>query len=87
MELDDSKIDDAVLALLTLGLNDGARAWKGFDWDAMDQLHAAGWISDPRTPAKSVVFSESRLPRAGQLLRALLGRRAEPGASPDHRGA
>jgi len=39
MELDTQKIDDTILALLYLGLHDGARAWKGFDWDAMDRLH------------------------------------------------
>ena len=58
MELDTSKIGDAVLALLYLGLHDGARAWKGFDWDAMDRLHQAGLISEPRGRAKSVVFTE-----------------------------
>jgi hypothetical protein len=47
MELDTSKIDDAVLALLYLGLHDGARAWKGFDWDAMNRLHEKGYITDP----------------------------------------
>jgi Domain of unknown function (DUF6429) len=83
MELDTSKIDDAVLALLALGLHDGAGAWKGFDWDAMERLHAAGWISDPRTTAKSVVFSESGLHRAEHLLQALFGTSAEPGAAPD----
>jgi hypothetical protein len=31
VELDTNKIDDAVLALLFLGLHDGARARKGFD--------------------------------------------------------
>lgn len=47
MELDESRIDDTVLALLYLGLHDGARAWKGFDWDAMDRLYEAGMITDP----------------------------------------
>jgi hypothetical protein len=37
MELDNDKVDEAVLALLHLGLHDGARAWKGFDWGAMDR--------------------------------------------------
>jgi hypothetical protein len=81
MQLETSKIDDAVLALLYLGLHDGARAWKGFDWEAMDRLHEAGLISDPRTPAKSVVFTESGLQRAEQLLRALFSKSAEPGAA------
>ena len=48
MELDTNKIDDAVLALLCLGLHDGARAWKGFDWEAMNRLHEQGYITDPR---------------------------------------
>jgi prepilin-type N-terminal cleavage/methylation domain-containing protein/prepilin-type processing-associated H-X9-DG protein len=47
MELDTSKIDNAVLALLYLGLHDGARAWKGFDWGALNRLHEQGYITDP----------------------------------------
>ena len=46
MELDTNKIDDAVLALLYLGLHDGARAWKGFDWEAMNRLHEQGYIME-----------------------------------------
>jgi hypothetical protein len=76
MELDTSKIDDAVLALLHLGLHDGARAWKGFDWEALDRLHQAGLISQPRGSAKSVVFTELGLERAERLLRELFGKRA-----------
>lgn len=60
MDLDKAKIDDAVLALLYLGLHDGVRAWKGFDWDVMNRLHERGDISDPRSKAKSVVFSDAR---------------------------
>ena len=32
MALDEHKIDRAVLALLSLGLHEEVRAWKGFDW-------------------------------------------------------
>ena len=46
-DIDPERIDDAVLALLWLGLHDGWRAWKGFDWDALDRLHRKGTISDP----------------------------------------
>jgi hypothetical protein len=74
MELDTNKIDDAVLALLYLGLHDGARAWKGFDWDAMDRLHEAGFITDPKGKAKSVVFTEEGLERAQLLLKKLFGK-------------
>jgi hypothetical protein len=74
MELDTNKIDNAVLALLYLGLHDGARAWKGFDWDAMDRLHQQGYITDPRGKAKSVVFTEEGLVRARDLLEELFGK-------------
>ena len=76
MELDQDKIDDVVLALLYLGLHDGARAWKSFDWDAMDRLHEKGYISNPQSKAKSVVFTEEGLERAERLLAALCGKRA-----------
>jgi hypothetical protein len=76
MDLDLDKIDDAVLALLVLGLHDGARAWKGFDWEAMNRLHQAGYISDPKGKAKSVVFTEDGLARAEKLLEELFGKQA-----------
>ena len=68
MPLDTDKIDDAVLALLALTLHDDNRAWKGFDWDALDRLHAKGLIYDPVNKTKSVAFtrkgSHARLPCA-----------------------
>lgn len=77
MVLDTERIDDAVLALLLLGLHDEQRAWKSFDWDALNRLHAKGWISDPVGKAKSVVFTPEGRQRSEQLLQALFGR--EPG--------
>lgn len=71
MELDDDKIDRAVLALLYLGIHDGARAWKGFDWDSLNRLHEQGFISNPRGKAKSVVFTEEGLSEARRLLEEL----------------
>jgi hypothetical protein len=56
--------------------HDGCRAWKGFDWDAMNRLHDKGYISDPRGKPKSVVFTEEGQKRAGQLLEELFGKRA-----------
>jgi len=76
MELNQDKIDDVVLALLYLGLHDGARSWKSFDWDAMDRLHEKGYISNPQSKAKSVVFTEEGLERAERLLEALFGKHA-----------
>ena len=71
MTRDEDKIDQAVLALLYLGLHDGSRAWKGFDWDAMNRLHEKGFISDPHSKAKSVVFTEDGLHAAQRCLEQL----------------
>jgi hypothetical protein len=67
MSLNTDKIDDAVLALLYLTLHDGYRAWKGFDWDALNRLHEKGMIGDPVNKAKSVVFTNEGLERAKKL--------------------
>ncbi len=73
MELDDEKIDRALLALLYLGLHEEWRAWKGFDWDAMSRLHEKGFISDPVSKAKSIVFTETGRAEARRLLIELFG--------------
>ncbi|EJB07692.1 hypothetical protein Rleg9DRAFT_6710 [Rhizobium leguminosarum bv. trifolii WSM597] len=74
MEMDEDKIDDAVLALLWLTLHDGDRAWKGFDWDAMDRLYQKGLIANPAGKAKSVVLSDEGLQRSEELFRTLFMR-------------
>ena len=75
MDIDTDRIDDAVLALLWLGLHDGARAWKSFDWDAMDRLHTKGLIHDPVGKAKSVVLTLEVLARSEQLFQELFVKR------------
>jgi hypothetical protein len=75
MEIDTDRIDDAVLALLLLGLHDGGRVWKGFDWGAMNRLHARGFISDPIGKAKSVVLTEDGQRRAEGLFEKLFALR------------
>jgi Domain of unknown function (DUF6429) len=67
VEVDTDRVDAAVLALLYLGLHDDVRAWKGFDWAAMDRLHAKGLISSPINKAKSVSFTEDGLREARRL--------------------
>ncbi|MGB3555388.1 MAG: DUF6429 family protein [Jannaschia sp.] len=74
MDLDEDKIDEAVLALMSLTLHDGYRAWKGFDWDALDRLHRKGFISNPVGKAKSVVLTDEGLRRSQELLAALFGK-------------
>ncbi|MDE0422285.1 MAG: DUF6429 family protein [Gammaproteobacteria bacterium] len=75
--MDQDRIDEAVLALLYLGIHErhrtmpGARAWKSLDWDAMDRLHGRGLISDPATKARSVLLTESGLREAEAAFRRL----------------
>jgi hypothetical protein len=77
MKTDNDRIDDTVLALLHLGLHDSYRAWKGFDWDAMNRLHEKGYISNPIGKAKSVVFTEEGLRRSEELFRKMFVIKAE----------
>jgi hypothetical protein len=74
MEIDRDKIDEAVLALLWLTLHDERHAWKGFDWDALERLHARGLIADPVNKAKSVILTDEGLRRSEELFRALFTR-------------
>jgi hypothetical protein len=69
MEYDKDKVDEMVLALLFLTLHDGARAWKGHDWDAMNRLHEKGLILDPVGKAKSVVLTANGLKLCEELFR------------------
>jgi hypothetical protein len=71
MSLNTDKIDDAVLALLYRTLHDDDRAWKGFDWEALNRLHEKGMIRDPVGKTKSVVFTPDGLERAKQLFETM----------------
>jgi hypothetical protein len=73
--IDTDRIDEAVLALLHLGLHDDCRVWKSFDWDAMNRLHEKGLISDPVGKAKSVVLTDDGFKKSAQLFHAMFGRR------------
>ncbi|MBU2601075.1 MAG: hypothetical protein KKA32_02760 [Actinobacteria bacterium] len=70
MMYDTAKLDEVVLALLHLNSftdHGTTRAWKGFDWDSLDRLHARGLISEPRSTAKSVVLSDDGARVASEL--------------------
>lgn len=73
MKLNEDKIDEAVLALLQLGLHDHFRVWKSFDWNAMDRLCDKGYITDPACRAKSVVLTELGMSESQRLLVKLFG--------------
>lgn len=73
MDFDETKIDQAVLALLYLTLHDDNHAWKSIDWDAMNRLHEKGLIANPMNKAKSVIFTEQGLVEAKRLCTELFG--------------
>jgi hypothetical protein len=76
MGINEDKIDKVVLALLYLnfhGDHGAIRAWKSFDWDAMDRLHQKGYISDPKSKAKSVLVSENGQRVAKELFERYFG--------------
>jgi Domain of unknown function (DUF6429) len=63
MEIDREKIEETSASASLPDLirqQSGLRAWKGHDWGVMNVLHEKGYISNPATKAKSVVFTEDR---------------------------
>ena len=61
MEYAPNKVDNAVLALLFLNIFSdeyGARAWKSFDWDAMNRQYKKGYIDDQKSKAKSMIVTD-----------------------------
>jgi hypothetical protein len=79
MEYDQDRVDEMVLALLSLTMfeegQNGARAWNGHDWVAMDRLHAKGYISDPKSKAKSVVVTATGVQRSRELFEKHFGKK------------
>ncbi len=66
-----------MLALLFLGMHDVVRAWKGFDWDALNRLHEERFIFDSRGKSISVVFTEEGRQRSKQPPVELFGKNAD----------
>lgn len=72
---DHDKIDEATLALLLLGLHsEFGSVWKSHDWDAMDRLHDKGFISDPKSKAKSVALTPDGRAEAERLFKELFAK-------------
>ena len=70
MDYDEQKVDEMTLALLYLvmhGKTGEERAWKGFDGETMNRLHEKGYISDPRSKAKSVLMTAEGIKQAAAL--------------------
>jgi hypothetical protein len=68
---DESKIEDAVLALFGVFEFEGGRVWKNIDFNVMDSLHAKGYISKPSGKAKSVELTADGLTKAKECANRL----------------
>jgi quinol monooxygenase YgiN len=76
-------LDDAALALLWLNRFDPIEipergvtvwtTWKQLDWDVMNRLHEAGWISDPIGKRKSLTITPAGGAHAEVCLANLIG--------------
>ena len=73
MDIDEEKVEQAVLALFQMNLSDdsGRRVWKSLPWSVMDSLHQKGYISDPATKNKSVRLSEEGAKLSKELFEKL----------------
>ncbi len=81
MDIDYDKVDDYTLALLFLVTSKerfGARAWKAFDWETMNRLHAKSYISEPKTKSLSVALTEEGYTRARELFEGLFTKPSDP---------
>jgi hypothetical protein len=78
VDINYDKVDDYTLALLYLVTSKdkyGARAWKSLDWETMNRLHEKGYISNPKTKARSVVLTEEGYAKAQELFEDLFTKR------------
>ncbi len=67
MTYDRDRAVDLVLALMQLTMHEGVRTWKSYDWSVMNDLFERGYISDPRSKAKSVVLTEAGMDRSREM--------------------
>ena len=52
----------------------GSQSLEIPDWDALDRMHTKGYISDPKSKAKSVVLNGEGVKRARELFEQHFGR-------------
>ena len=77
LSVDTDLIDEAILALMFLTLHRSGsaraswRAWKSFDWSALDRLQMKGLIYDSYGKAKSVTLTEEGHRRCEAAFRRL----------------
>lgn len=71
MDIDQDKIDDAALALLSMTMDKYGSAWKQLDWSISNSLYEKGYIHNPVNKNKSLVFTEEGAAKAEELFKQL----------------
>ena len=67
MSYNRERASEMVMALMQLTLHEEVRTWKSYDWEVMNDLFEQGYISDPRSKAKSVVLTEAGIIRSREM--------------------
>lgn len=57
MEIDQDKVDDTALVLLSMTMVDYRSAWKHLDWSITISLYEKGFTENPINKNKSLVFT------------------------------
>lgn len=86
MATDPRKIDDAVLALLSLTLHDQSHASRGFAPEVLRRLHEQDLIEEPDDSSDSVELTPDGLQRSKTLFNAMFGAPSAPAASTEPSG-
>jgi len=74
--INEEKLIEVALAILSLTAHrdgPGLRAWKNMDWEVMNILYEKGWISDPKSKAKSVMLTEEGAAKAEEFMQKHFG--------------
>lgn len=71
MDIDEEKIDDATLAILSISMDKNRSAWKQVDWSITNRLYEKGFIHNPVGTTKSITFTEEGEAKAAELFKTL----------------
>lgn len=83
-DYDPAKLQDGVLARLTVFSFGNGRTWKTHDWSVMDALQERGFITQPGSKAKSAYLTDEGLARGREVAAQPFG--ASQSAPPRVRG-
>ncbi|MFT6283820.1 MAG: hypothetical protein ACJAXM_000279 [Arenicella sp.] len=71
MDIDEDKIDDAALAIISMSMDWHRIAWKQVNWSITNRLYEKGYIHNPLGKTKSIIFTEEGEAKAEEVFKAL----------------